>query len=306
MKKTNNRGARRFMQWTQAGLLMCLFGFSAQAFSWSFQGHKWIAQSAAEHLAPRELEAYDALLKGGKVVPAKLYHAPVSERLAALAAWPDSQRDSTIKELFNTFGSGTVPNALKAYSKRSGADWHYANVIFVDAGGEDYDGKCQPKPSGKLVSGWPHLLEAFSEVDDPRDKNVILALALHFAADAYQPLHLMSAVDKKCNLDRGGNGLCAVPGEKGKKCAMNLHQLWDKGFGVFDQQPVWLNKRHPTNVYKFTTAEDLARKAQKNVYQAEGRYHSPEYNAQATEVVAVQTDYAIGHTKFLMQLLLTK
>ena len=62
----------------------------------------------------------------------------------------------------------------------------------------------------------------------------VLAFLLHLSADVYQPLHTFSGFDEQCRSDRGGNAVCVERVSTAKACKVNLHTLWDRGFGVFD------------------------------------------------------------------------
>ncbi len=91
--------------------------------------------------------------------------------------------------------------------------------------------RCRLPATGELIAVWPKLLEAYRQGTQAQ-RAVVLAFIVHLLADANQPLHTMAALDKACESDAGGNGFCLQ--QKGGRCALNLHQLWDRGFGMFD------------------------------------------------------------------------
>ena len=225
-------------------LILCWF-FSSLAWSWSANGHGDIAIAALKRLPELDQAEFRKILTAGpwtKGTESWRTHA------ARAAAWPDRIRDMPIRKVFGQYGSGTVPSALQPHRKRSTSDWHYTNALFLDAAGRVVEASpggsgasCPPASDGRLLAIWPSLFAAYEQSKDPRDQAIILAFLLHFAADAYQPLHLMGSLDTNCRHDRGGNAFCVAPvvGFKaGLRCRDSLHFLWDQGFGAFaDQLP---------------------------------------------------------------------
>ena len=284
-------------------LAMVLLAVMDSAYAWSKVGHEWIVQSAAMELDQNLLDKYDALLKEGIIVPPLYYHAKVGERLGAISAWPDKIRNETLVEVFKQYGSGAVPPALLPWANKTSSEWHFTNQIYVNEKGGALGDKCKLSPSGDLINVWPALLESFKQVKTGRDKNIIVAFALHLAADAYQPLHLMSSVNKQCKPDRGGNNICLIKGKSGKACPQNLHQLWDDGFETFKQPLGWHMKQHPTNIFHLKDAQKLAEKAALSVYSNDGNYQSPQYISSANESSLLGADTAVGHCVFLLKYL---
>lgn len=305
LKLSKLLGLKAIKQNKRQSLKFCLIVLgvccSTQALAWSKAGHEWIVQSAANQLRPEVLEKYDAFLKEGIVVPPMYFHASIPARLGAVSAWPDEIRGLTLAEIFKKAGTGKVPKALEPWANKTTDNWHYTNHFYVNEKGSLLEeGKCSLKPTGQLLEVWPQLLTAFKQVESGRDKNVILALALHLASDAYQPLHLISAVDKKCEIDRGGNTKCILENPQTKKCETNLHQLWDEGFDQFNQPLSWPNKLHPTNIFSFKDALKEAQNAALDVYPNDGDFRSQAYLKTSQARTATQVGYAVGHCKFLL------
>lgn len=217
-------------------LLIALNGasFSATAFGWSQQGHRWIAYQAVK-AQPETLQPYlGERLQLGPWAKTKDKDAPA---LAADAAsWPDLIRDQSVANLFKKYGSGVTPGPLLVYQRENTEDWHYSNrVVLAENKLVDFSG-CKAQPKGRLHEIWPKLLQAYGQVTDSRDQAILLSFLLHLTADAYQPLHSVSAQIKPCQHDRGGNGFCVEPFRKHNRinsCKATLHRLWDSGFGVF-------------------------------------------------------------------------
>ncbi len=282
--------------------VLIVTAYASPSWSWSQKGHAWIAQSAAQELPENVLAYYEDLLKEGIVVPPKFYHASLAERIGAMAVWPDTVRDVPLKKLFKQYGGEAVPKALQPWAETTTADWHYTNAHYVNEQGGALDPEqCAPATTGQLVTVWPELVKAFGEAQSAKAKNVVLALALHLAADAYQPLHLLSAVDKSCKSDRGGNGTCVSQKPGSKDCEVNLHQLWDQGFDVFSQPLAWPTQKHPTNFLSMKDAIKLAQTAALDVYTQDGHYKTAEYFNRGQVISQLGADYAVGHCVFLLK-----
>ncbi len=214
------------------GLLLFLISFDCLA--WSREGHRWIGSRAMANLNLEQQAYFQKRLTRG---PWKVSNRKdVILLSAAASAWPDSDRDKSVATLFKRFGSGRVPQALTEFRQRNTNDWHYANRIFLRRGGQGVSTSgCQFRHSGRLFEVWPKLIEAYPDIDDPRDQALVLAYVMHLLGDAYQPLHTVSAEMGGCDHDRGGNGFCVDPfvGVFIKDCHLRLHKLWDDGFGQF-------------------------------------------------------------------------
>jgi len=264
-----------------------------QCFAWSQQGHQWIAESAGLALTTKETTYFNGLLKQGVVVPPKYYQASTASRLGIMAVWIDSIRGLTLSRLFKEYGSGAVPKALVNFKLKTSASWHYSNINVLHPKNK----LCKAQQSGRLLEVWPLLFQAYEQSIDAKDKTLLLALILHFSADAYQPLHLASSFSKECQSDRGGNAVCIERKSNSKKCKLNLHRLWDRGFGVFDAPYHWQDKLHPTTIFTFDKAISLSAKALPSVYRANAKqYQSSEYLKQSKTLVTPRVGYAVGHS----------
>lgn len=216
-------------------LLAAALLWSGGVWAWGAAGHRALAEAGYGKLTPKQQQSLAPLIAAAPMVPKRLAGKPAAA-LADLAVWPDRVRDLKVTTLFERYGAGRVPAALRPWQLRTTASWHYENARFVDAAGRPVKGGggCQPRPSGDLAEAFEALKRAFGQVESARDQALILAFLLHLGGDAYQPLHRMAQVDERCRHDKGGNGFCAVEG-RGTRCERNLHQIWDAGFGIFEQ-----------------------------------------------------------------------
>lgn len=219
-----------------AAVLVCCLSWcwSAAAWAWSARGHSEIAAQAFEGLDLNQQQVLEQVLAAG---PWGSRERNSKTKLRAAAVWPDRVREQTLQQLFKRHGSGKVPSQLREYRNETTAQWHYVNARFLTTTGRwvaagSKPNACPPQARGDLSDVWPQLLSAYSGAQDLRDKAILLAFVMHLAGDAYQPLHVSAALDENCRDDGGGNGYCVV--ESGRRCKVNLHQLWDRGFGVFD------------------------------------------------------------------------
>lgn len=228
---------------------MCLPWESAIA--WSAKGHAVIARSAFVQLNEKDQRFYSEIINSGlgrqkHQSMVRKYSSSNRDRIGDLAVWPDKVRRDPLDLIFKRAGTHT-PIALQDYVQSDSSSWHYVNAIFVDGKNAFFystnrkkseQAPCDISESGELYTIWPKLLSAFQQSQDVAQQTVILAFILHMAADAYQPLHVLSAVDKNCQHDRGGNLYCVDPplgfSKSTKKCDMNLHRLWDQGFNIFE------------------------------------------------------------------------
>lgn len=220
-------------------LLLLFVPLSPFVRGWSEGGHIAIAE-----LAVRQLDAEDRKLLN---VVAKQLTAQSSQTsklkkryrgasaVALTAAWTDSIRGLTLQKVFKQYGR-RVPAELIKYQRQTTDDWHYSNLPYHDDENRAtrFAAQC-PMNSGQLNSILPLLQQAYGSATHPQDKAIILAMLVHFVADAHQPLHTITRVTDGCNHDRGGNAFCAVKRDAGGRCKNNLHRAWDSGFGFFYQ-----------------------------------------------------------------------
>lgn len=203
---------------------------TVDALAWSVKGHAEIAERALAGLSPPQQTYFEQqaawLINKAR---AKKWRKGLNQHsdFAKISVWPDTRRELTIEQLFTRFGA-PIPKPLSDYAAHSSYRWHYVNAYYHQPLSTK---PCQLPIKGELVAIWPTLLASYASGSEAQ-RAVVLAFIVHLLADANQPLHTLAAVDATCESDAGGNGFCLQT--KGKRCALNLHQLWDRGFGVFD------------------------------------------------------------------------
>lgn len=220
--------------------LFCLIlslSLSSLAYAWNSDGHVLIADLAVDHLSPakvRELESIARKLETTFDTDRRLYllntYRTASD-LAKIAIFADRVRDVPLAELFARWDLD-VPEPLAAYSSESTTSWHYKNQAFYS--GADEAPRCDLSAETDIASIFPLLLESYGQAEDEVSKAILLAFIIHFVADAHQPLHGISRVDRQCVSDRGGNNFCAAERGFGNRCETNLHSLWDNAVELFD------------------------------------------------------------------------
>lgn len=211
--------------------------------AWSAKGHAVIAQSALAQLPGTQQRFFNsdasALLKNDKAKKWR-YSLKGFTPFAMAAVWPDTRRDATLSTLFHRYAKSPVMQPLTRYASYKTANWHYVNQQFWHLPSQQLikaqvvSHSCRPKANGYLVKIWPDLITAYSQANSAAERGFLVAFISHLLADAYQPLHTLAALNNRCKHDAGGNGHCLVHHKNGR-CQLNLHRLWDGGFGVFEQ-----------------------------------------------------------------------
>ena|SRR3990167_2315581 len=177
-------------------LIFTLF-LTPTVFAWNSVGHRIIAQIAYDQLTPVAKQQVDALTKIN-------FHSPYpSARFLRAAVWPDQIKRKTSQ--YNT--------------------WHYINLPYVKNG-------VTPAAvnSENVVT---EITRAEKIIEDkqnsPARRAEYLSFLIHFVGDIHQPLHCTTLYSSAFpHGDRGGNDyLIDSP------IAKNLHQLWDRGLGLF-------------------------------------------------------------------------
>ena len=293
------------------GLSLC----ASVAYAWSAKGHAVIAQTALQALPLVEQRYFnqqaEALLRNEKAQDWRRnlkHHAA----FAQAAVWPDTRRDQTFASLYSRYGQAVVPSALKSYAPFTTGAWHYVNAAYWDPSSQrlitagQRGQRCFAKPKGQLVNIWPALVAAFTQAKTPAERGLIVAFISHLLADAYQPLHGFAAFDQGCKTDAGGNAHCLIKNKKGH-CSLNLHRLWDGGFGVFDTptfETVTAKAISPSAMASVVEhALQGARQQAALVYSAhEGLAPSKNYKVQALQLTQRQSRAA---SKALAQVLTT-
>lgn len=184
-------------------LIICFFTlvFSISAFAWNSVGHRIIAQIAYDQLTPAAKKQVDKLT-------AIQFHSRYPEaRFARASTWPDQIKQKT-----------TRYNA-----------WHYVDIPLVK------DGIKPPMLNPENVE-WS-IARAEKIVSDKTQSNQrrakYLSFLIHFVGDISQPLHCTTLYSAQFPTgDKGGN-LYLIH----SSIADNLHQLWDRGVGLFVSSP---------------------------------------------------------------------
>ncbi|HLB56266.1 MAG TPA: S1/P1 nuclease [Coxiellaceae bacterium] len=174
---------------------------SFSTFAWNNAGHRVIAQIAYDQLTPQAKQKVDALTT-------VMFHSPYpSDRFLRAATWPDQLKLQTTQ--YNS--------------------WHYINLPYVK-------NNIQPPTFNSQNVVWA-ILRAEKIVADTKENNArrakYLSFLIHFVGDIEQPLHCTTLYDTQFPQgDHGGNDyLIHSP------IANNLHQLWDRGVGLFYSAP---------------------------------------------------------------------
>ncbi len=307
--------------------LSILFILSAptQLYAWSAEGHSAIAMNAISRLPHALQRTYFDILAHGPWVRGQVKHRGYSTEalnklISKAAVWPDRVKQKRLIELFNLYGSGSVPLALKAYLNADTRQWHYENTLYWSAEGglvaaqKGRRGHCPPSFKGKLFQVWPLLFTAYKDTHDKRDKAIIVAYVLHLAADAYQPLHLFGSLNEQCHDDRGGNLYCVTPtvgfGAPSKECKQNLHKTWDQGFGFFSSADNLTNSKLKGRAKFLGDARDLsvvltlAKPILDKIYPEKASdVLSPSYQASSMQVVERMSAYSTLHLVAALSLL---
>ncbi len=220
--------------------LFCLLlslSLSSTALSWNSDGHVLIVDLAVDNLSPaktRELEHIARKLETTFETDRRLYllntYRTASD-IAKIAIFADRVRDIPLVDLFAQWDL-SVPEPLAAYATENTSNWHYKTQAFYS--GADEAPQCDLSEETDIASVYPLLLESYEQAEDEVSKAILLAFIIHFVADAHQPMHGISRVDRECVSDRGGNNFCAAERGFGNRCETNLHALWDNAAELFD------------------------------------------------------------------------
>lgn len=292
--------------------LLCFFVVT-NAHAWSAKGHAMIAQNALQQLSPQEQHFFNqqsmALLKKERKKKWKR-HLKKYSAFAQAAVWPDVRREMTLQALFDRYAKKPVPPNLRRFGEFDTRKWHYVNAAYWDLKHQQLiipgmtKHPCRLEKVGLLEHVWPSLVVAFSEVEQPVERGIILAFLSHLLGDAFQPLHTFAATRSSCETDAGGNKYCLD--RKGQRCQLNLHRLWDSGFGVFYHNGKALKKR----VVTFDPLTDINfvvkanRQFAQQVYSLpESTLPSPAYKQSASKIVQAQQHLASETLAILLKAL---
>lgn len=210
--------------------LYFLLGFSAQSYAWNFEGHTQLTLKIYDGLTAHEQDYFYNLasLLGKK---------NTRVQVGRLGSWADRHRDKTLKSLFRSYGQ-SVPGPLKPDENLNTSLWHFHNTFVSSANREIDFEHCRLENRGGLLEKILLLDDVLfnSELKlSKKQEAIVIAIQLHLLQDLHQPLHLLSGVGGRCRHDLGGNKVCLDHG-KAKRCALNLHQYWDGGLGLFEKK----------------------------------------------------------------------
>ncbi len=266
------------------GLLMVAIGFFASDVSaWSRQGHYEIA-----------ITTFNSLDDSSKVYLRLRLHALNAagadlKNLGDVSVLADKIKEMPMQEVFHKYGE-VVPQHYESEQLSNTKHWHYQDVII-----NDKKSKCDVSSKGALIT----QLNAIKEMlMDPESRlsivqeSILWAFAIHLIEDIHQPLHTMSRVNGDCESDLGGNKVCVTRTDG--KCELNLHQYWDRGFGVFDEPLV------AVQLDNFQLAPESW--AQEGLAHAEAAYakRNDEYEMNARAIVKTRAELAAARSaKFI-------
>jgi nuclease S1 len=180
-----------------AGLLILAIEAPARVHAWGGQGHRLVAQIAAERLTIVARQNVVWLLG--------------SETLADVSSWADRYVDANYQTFY----------------------WHFLNIP-PDAASYDRDRDCQVQPTvvaGTRADKWRDCAvdrvlyneERLADTSlDRADRAIALKFLVHLIGDLHQPFHALG-------VEHGGNGI-AVSVFGSETCGINpcnLHGVWD-------------------------------------------------------------------------------
>ncbi|MFX4227637.1 MAG: S1/P1 nuclease [Porticoccaceae bacterium] len=217
---------------------MCV---SSMAFAWGEFEHMVATDIALEKLMPSEKlriekDAY-ALLRQQET-DRRLYlrrNFTGTSPLAQVSLFADTYRNLTVEELYRQFGT-SVPAPFENVRQTDTSNWHYKNrPYYTTLISTLLDGaQCDLEQETDISWALENLMTAFRNAETDANRQLALAMIVHFVVDAHQPLHATTQVDEDCNTDRGGNGFCVEYRVNGLTCETNLHAYWDNAVGFFD------------------------------------------------------------------------
>ncbi len=202
------------------------------AHPWSKQGHETITFVSVSALNPEQRAYYAelaALLFGSRGNPKK---TPLEdlENVVKFGSFPDTIRDKPLSDVFSFYGV-PVPKLLLEFGDKATGRWHYHNIILRDK----TNSHCKFTNRGVLINRLISLDAALKSSISKRQQALLLSFQIHLFQDLHQPLHTLTKLGSSCRHDAGGNRTCVIKKTSGR-CELNLHQYWDSGFGVFDNQ----------------------------------------------------------------------
>jgi hypothetical protein len=229
----------------RASLLCCGLLLCQLSAAWSAKGHERLTEAALNNLTEQERQYFEVRLL---YLPGEFQ----AMGLPGMSAWVDRVREIPIKDVF-ALADTHLPRVLSGVAERDSSRWHYQNRFIYAT---QKSKACRMHDNGELRQRLLDLHDGLQLKLEPQQQIVMLAFFLHLLQDMHQPLHTMSRVGDSCRSDRGGNGTCVTQDASGQ-CEMNLHRLWDGGFGLFDQDMNLSIKRDISKPLNFPESLDI-------------------------------------------------
>lgn len=174
------------------------------SYAWNMLGHMVVATIAYQNLKPAVRKNVD------QMVAYFNQQYPEMRTFVDLSYWPDSVRSQKINVYLH---------------------WHYIDIPFT----KDASPLVNTIKTENVVwalQNIPVIVKNFNA--NPYERVRFLSFLVHFVGDIHQPLHTATLISARHPTgDMGGNQYYVnVHGRKTK-----LHELWDKGVGVFSSAP---------------------------------------------------------------------
>lgn len=268
------------------GLYFSFVSFHCVA--WSEKGHHWIMARTLEKLSADEVAYYQSLLD---IIQTKGGVNKRKKNKLALASYPDTVRDVLLVDLFARY-QAELPRELSAYAQRKTSTWHYHNYAERNA----ENAHCRFKNKGDLLAVLDLIDRALKTPQTKAQEALLVSFQIHLLQDLHQPLHSITRLASNCKHDLGGNKTCVKKSLLGS-CKINLHALWDSGFGLFtDDKSIGLDRQLiegfspkswiQENQKYFDEVYDLAR---------------PNYHVLAKNIVEQRTSAAVSRLVFYLK-----
>lgn len=180
---------------------LMLESLSVSVFAWNAVGHRIIAQIAYDQLTPIAKAKIDALTM-------VMFHSSYADnRFARASTWPDQLKRKTAR--YNS--------------------WHYINLPLVENG--IHPPRLNPDNVVWAIAQAEKIVK--NSAQNKYVRGQYLSFLIHFVGDVHQPMHCVTLYDHLFpHGDRGGNAYLIH-----SSIAKNLHQLWDRGLGLFVSSP---------------------------------------------------------------------
>ena len=122
---------------------------------------------------------------------------------------------------------------------------------------------------------------------------------MHLIQDLHQPLHNLANIGESCKSDLGGNLTCLQ--RFNSSCKMNLHALWDIGFGVFDSIRGVSIPKGESPPYSLTFRPSEWSKETIPYFDHVYQYKNSDYIKKSREIVALQVQKTVRRLTAYLQ-----